>query len=274
MVALRRVLSILFALLLVASPLVVFSTAADRLVVDEAGLFSDTEESMLEESAFALSEGYNMDIVITTTEDAGGVSSREYADDYFDYNGYGRGADFSGILFLIDMDNREVYISTSGEGIKYLTDQRIDNILDQVFDSGLTEGDYYSAAMGFLEGTASYLQQGIPSDQHSVDEGSLEPNKLTLVEAAASLLASLGLGGGFYGSVRSGYRVKNPPNPFSYRSNSLVNLANKDDRFLDKVVTSRIIPRTPPAGGGSSSGRSTTHRSSSGRTHGGGGRKF
>jgi uncharacterized protein len=274
MVVSKRLVPLMIALLMLAMPLGIYAVSADKSVMDEAGLFSGTEESMLESSALALSDKYNMDIVITTTENADGKSSREYADDYFDYNGYGRGSDFSGILFLIDMDNREIYISTSGEGIKYLTDQRIESILDRVFDSGLAEGDYYSAAAAFLDETTFYLEEGIPADQYSEDEGSLEPNKLTAIEAAASLIASLGLGGGFYGSVKSGYRVKNPSNPFSYRNNSIVNLANQDDRFIDKVVTSRIIPRTPPAGGGSSSGRSTTHRSSSGRTHGGGGRKF
>lgn len=263
---------LLVALVFFSSFLV--AAEVDLLVVDDAMLFSSTEESMLMESAAGLSDQYDMDIVIVTTDNAQGKSSREFADDYFDYQGYGRGSDYSGILFLIDMDNREVYISTSGEGIRYLTDERIERILDEVFDSGLSEGDYYGAASGFLRKTEEYLQAGIPSDQHTVEEGS-EENKLTPIEAALSFLASLGIGGGFYGSVKSGYRTKNPPNPFSYRNNSIVNLADKGDRLVDTSVTSRIIPRTPPPGsGGSSSGRSTVHRSSSGRMHGGGGRKF
>ena len=273
MVANRR---LFIPFLLVA--LVFFSSLSvaaevDLLVVDDAMLFSSSEESILEESAAGLSDQYDMDIVIVTTNDSQGKNSREYADDYFDYQGYGRGNDYSGILFLIDMDNREAYISTSGKGIVYLTDERIDRILDAV-ESDLFDGDYYGAASGFLRKTEEYLRAGIPSDQHTVEEGS-EENKLTPIEAALSLLASLGIGGGFYGSVKSGYRMKNPPNPFSYRNNSIVNLADKGDRLVDTSVTSRIIPRTPPPGsGGSSSGRSTVHRSSSGRMHGGGGRKF
>lgn len=274
MVANRRILLPFLILALLFFSSLSLAAEAERLVVDDAMLFSSSEESMLEETAAVLSDQYDMDIVIVTTDNAQGKSAREYADDYFDYQGYGRGADYSGILFLIDMDNREAYISTSGEGIRYLTDERIERILDEVFDSGLTEGDYYGAASGFLRKTEEYLQAGIPSDQHTVEEGS-EENKLTLVEAALSFLASLGIGGGFYGSVKSGYRIKNPPNPFSYRNNSIVNLADKGDRLIDTSVTSRIIPRTPPPGsGGSSSGRSTVHRSSSGRMHGGGGRKF
>lgn len=274
MVANKRILIPFLLVALVFFSSVSLAVETDRLVVDDAMLFSSSEESMLEEAAAGLSDQYDLDIVIVTTDDSQGKTSREYADDYFDYQGYGRGNDYSGILFLIDMDNREVYISTSGEGIRYLTDDRIEKILDEVFNSGLTEGDYYGAASGFLRKTEEYLKAGIPSDQHTVEEGR-EKNRLTLVEAALSFLASLGIGGGFYGSVKSGYRIKKPPNPFSYRNNSIVNLADKGDRLVDTSVTSRIIPRTPPPGsGGSSSGRSTVHRSSSGRMHGGGGRKF
>ena len=53
----------------------------------------------LEEEANNLSSEYNMDIVIVTTNDAAGKTSREYADDFFDYGGFGVGPDYDGILF-------------------------------------------------------------------------------------------------------------------------------------------------------------------------------
>lgn len=259
--------------------LLIFSTtltayAYKELVFDEAGLFTSDEKIDLENEANALSDEYKMDIVITTTDDAGGKSSREYADDYFDYNGFGQGEERDGILFLIDMDNREAYISTSGIGIRYLTDQRIEGVLDEVFDSGLSDGDYYGASLGFLRKTRSYLQAGIPSNQYSADEK--EPNRLTLFDVLIGLIGGSATGGVFYGTTRSSYKLRNPGNPFSYKNNSIVNIAQNEDRLLDSNVTHRIIPRPPKGGGGlgGSGGRSTTHRSSSGRTHGGGGRKF
>ncbi len=246
--------------------------AYKELVFDDAGLFTSDERVSLERGANDLSDEYNMDIVITTTNDAGGKSSREYADDYFDYNGFGRGPDYDGILFLIDMDNREAYISTSGIGIRYLTDQRIEGVLDEVFDSGLADGDYYGASRGFLGKTRQYLQTGIPSDQYSVDEK--EANRLTLFDMLIGLVGGTATGGLFYGSTKSAYKLKNPGNPFSYRNNSIVNVVPGRDQLIDSVVTHRIIPRPPKGGGPSGGSRSTTHRSSSGRTHGGGGRKF
>ena len=75
------------------------------------------------------------------------------------------------------MDNREAYISTSGIAIRYLTDLRLDKILDRVFDEGLLDGDYYGAAMGFLKGTRTYLEAGIPSDQYNEPEKVVKPKK-------------------------------------------------------------------------------------------------
>ncbi len=263
------------ALMLFVSIIMINSMVAlayKNLVFDEAGLLTQDEVVNLETEANELSEMYNMDIVITTTDDAGGKSSRDYADDYFDYNGFGVGSDYDGILFLIDMDNREAYISTSGIGIRYLTDERIESILDAVFESGLGNGDFYGASYGFLDGTRYYLEQGIPSNQHTLEEK--EANRITLFDVILGLIGGTATGGTFYASTKSRYKLRNPGNPFSYKNNSFVNIANTDDKIIDKIVTHRIIPKPRPSSGSSGGGRSTTHRSSSGRSHGGGGRKF
>jgi len=152
----KKITSIVFILIFIMS--IVCPVYADKkLVVDQAGVFTATEEADLEKDAKALGSKFIIDIVIVTTSDADGKSSRKYADDYFDDNGYGVGEDKDGILFLLDFDNREAYISTSGNGIRYLTDKKIDSILDDVFNSGITEGDNYSAAKAFLESTGGFL---------------------------------------------------------------------------------------------------------------------
>lgn len=124
---------LIILIILIVSLLVPWTVFAQKtLVVDEANLMSPDQVLDLNDRANALSQEFNMDIVIVTTDDTGGKSSREFADDYFDYNGYGVGPNYDGILFLIDMDNRETYISTTGQGIRYLTDVRIEAVLDRV----------------------------------------------------------------------------------------------------------------------------------------------
>ena len=144
--------------------------------------------------------------------------------------------------------------------------------MDEVFESGLSNGDYYGASLGFLKGTKTYLQNGIPSNQYNEPEGAA-PNKLTFIDVLIGLFGGTTTGGIFYGTTKSRYKLKNPGNPFSYKSNSIVNIAPGEDKLIDSFVTNRIIPK-PIKTNSSSSGKSTTHRSSSGRSHGGGGRKF
>ncbi len=266
----RALLIILMITLIIPS----VSFADKQLVYDDANLFTSSEIEDLEKEANALSAEYNMDIVIVTTDDAQGKSSRDYADDFFDYGGFGVGSDHDGILFLIDMDNRETYISTSGIGIRYLTDARIESVLDTVFDEGLSNGDFYGAALGFLKGARKYLEAGIPQGQYNEPEKVKEPNKLTKTDIIISLIGGTVVGGMFYGSTKARYRTPKRGNPYSYKANSIVNLTTRNDRLINSFVTTRHIPKPPSSSGGSSAGRSSTHTSSSGRTHGGGGRKF
>lgn len=270
----RSIKLILFIIIGLTMMFPITTYAEKALVFDDAMLFSQEEVMNLENEANLLSKFYNMDIVIVTTDDTIDKTTREYADDFFDYNGFGVGEDYDGILFLIDMDNSEAYISTSGIGIKYLTDERIERILDEVFDSGLSEGDYYSSTLGFIRGTEKYLKAGIPSDQYNYPEKPKEKNKLTMFDLMISLLGGIGTSGIFFFSTKSKYKMKNPVKPLTFKNNSFVNFRLNEDKLVDSFVTTRIIPKPQNNSSSSSSGKSTTHSSSSGRSHGGGGRKF
>lgn len=275
MVNIKRTITItlilLFVILLVCPSV---SIAQNQAIFDEANLFTQSEINKLEDQAINLSSDYNIDIVIVTTDDSMGKSSRAFADDFFDYGGFGQGTDKDGILFLIDMDNREAYISTSGIGTRYLTDNRIESVLDSVFDNGLSSGDYYGAALGFLKETKLYLEEGIPSDQYNEPEADRPKNRLTIMDFIISLLGGSITGGVFYFRSKSNYKTKKQYNPYSYRSNSFVEMGTMENKLINSYVTHRIIPSNTYNNPTSTSGRSSTHRSSSGRTHGGGGRKF
>lgn len=265
-------LVIVAAGLLLSGPAPVAAASAQASLVKDLGnLFSAAEETQLAQEAAALGAQYKMDIVIVTTLDTGGKTSRAYADDYFDYNGYGVGPDRDGILFLIDYDNREAYVSTSGSGIRYLTDQRIEQILDAVIDGGLKGGRNYDAARAFLTKTAGFLAAGIPSGQYNEPE---RPRSITFIEGLIGLLSAGGTGLGFFATTRYNYKGHPRPNVFEFRGNSLVSLGVQADNLVNTYVSTRHIPPPSSSSGGGSSGRSSTHTSSSGRTHGGGGRRF
>lgn len=271
----RKIAFYLLAAILCAGILgSVTATSEGLLVFDDAALFALEEIAQLEADASALSDAYDMDIVIVTTNDAEGKTSRAYADDYFDHNGFGRGDNLDGILFLIDMENRETYISKSGEAIRYLTDKRTEDVLARVLEGGIAEGDYYNATKGFLSGTKEYLESGIPSGQYSEDENAdvKEKNTLTPLEAIISLVAGLLASARFYSSTKAKSKMKNPVKVPTFREHSSVNFASEDDILLDTILTHKIMKK--PASGEVPDAKSTTHTSSSGKTHGGSGTKF
>lgn len=269
MVALLAVLAVL-AIMPDQSFATTAATNKGKLVADLADFFTPAQESQLTQQAATLGDQYQMDIIIVTTRDTGGKSARAYADDYFDNNGYGVGPDKNGILFLIDYANREAYISTSGSGIRYLTDQRISQILDAVIAGGLKSGDNFGAAQVFLSQTTTFLQAGIPSGQYNQAERVLS---ITLLDVLLGLAGAAAVGLTVFGSTRYSYKGHPRPAIFEFRGNSIVSLGITADNLVNTFVTTRHVPPPPPAGGGFS-GRSTTHTSSGGGTHGGGGRGF
>lgn len=241
-------------------------------VFDDATLFTAEERQELTGEANALANAYDLDIVIVTTNAAMGKTARAYADDFFANNKRGVGNDLSGILFLIDLDNGEAYLSTSGKGIQYLTDQRVKSIITQVLANGLRDRKYYDAAKRFLSATKEYLVSGIPADQSSQPESIKGKNSLTVTEGLASVMAGLIASTGFFFRTKSKNKMKNPTKPATFRENSRINLLANEDQLVDTTTSNRPITKSEKPD--PQAGQSTTHTSSSGNTHGGGGAKF
>lgn len=248
------------------------AAAADgQPVFDEAGLFRAEEITSLEDECKRLSEKWNFDFVIATTDDAEGKTAQAYADDFYDTGGFGRGSDKSGLLFLIDLDNREAYISTAGAAIDLYTDSRIEQMLDDVVFY-LPDEEYYHAAAAFLESADAFARQGVPKKHYRYDAETgriLRTYSLSwgnfVIAGAAALAVSLTFAALLY--ARYNRNAKAAPYPF--RQQSKMELVQSEDHFLNKTVVTRRINTSSGGGGGSS-----VHTSSGGRSHGGGGRKF
>lgn len=259
---------LLMLLLLLLVPVAVW---ADKTTVDDqAGLFSQEEEQELTDRIVELTTDWNMDFVVVTTEDAEGKTSEEYADDYYDYNGYAE----DGALYLIDLDNGSVWISTAGKMIRYLTDERIDAVIDAGYDS-LKAKNYADGILEMLNETESYLEDGIPSDQYNYDTETGKISRyrsITVYEAIGAAVIALLCGGGFAAAVLGSYRLKRKTYRYPYESRAKVHFTRRDDQFRHRSITQRRIPREPPSGGGG--GQSSVHTSGSGTSHGGGGRSL
>ena len=164
----HKLICLILCLLLLPS-LFLSVGAAEQYVIDNADLMSSSEEAALEEKAQALRQEYGMDVVILTVDSLDGKRPQDYADDYYDYNGYAA----DGVLFLLSMEERDWYISTKGNAIYALTDYGIQQVGESALPY-LKNGDYYGAFDAFLAALPTYFSaysDGSPIDGYADTSG-------------------------------------------------------------------------------------------------------
>lgn len=270
-VFLTMLIGIVFAISMV--PAVQADAAEDLMrIADWADLLSDSEESELSDQLDEISERQKVDVVLLTVESLEGATAMEYADDFYDYNGYGFGAEHDGILFLISMEERDWYISTSGFGITAVTDAGRE-YMSEKFLSYLSDGEYAEAFRIFAEQCDDYITQAKAGTPYDVDNIPTEPFShvgALIIAVVVGFVAALIV----TGIMRLGlHSVYSQSAAGSYMKKDSLRLTREYELFLYKNVTRRERPKESSPSNNNSGG-SATHTSSSGRTHGGGGGKF
>ncbi len=245
------------------SSLTVFAEASSR-VFDDAGLLSSDEKNSLEQAIASFKEQTNQDFVFVSTNDTKGKTWEEYADDYYDDNGFGVGDDKNGMLFLIDMEHRKFHISTTGSMIDILNDNRIDNIIKSS-TSDMADGRYYDAIKNVLAKSESYVQQGPAANSHRV---SRDKSSFTFVTIIIASIAGIASALGFYFYISRNYLLKKATYRYPYYEMSQLELTESRTNKVFDVTTTRHIPKPPPSNG------SSTHMGGSGTSHGGGSGSF
>jgi uncharacterized protein len=136
---------------------------AQERVVDNANILSSQEKENLKAIISSISSMYDFDLVVVTENDIGGASPMAYADDFFDYKGYGldnngnsMGQDRDGCLFLLVTGTRDYWFSTSGRGIKLYTSTALSKLKSDVVKL-LKSGSYYNAFQAFLLDSKEFL---------------------------------------------------------------------------------------------------------------------
>ncbi len=176
-------------------------------LVDKERLLTDSEAEALSVRLKEIGDAYRCDVVIVTVSTLGRKTSEAYADDFFDYNGYGYGAvpddngvtrDGNGILLLLSMEDRDFAISTSGYGIKAFTDYGIQTYLEPLFLPYLSSNDYSGGFTAFANGCddlLKYASEGVPYDYRRIYiEGWTDGMLLSLNDRAESVANEYGVG--------------------------------------------------------------------------------
>lgn len=224
------------------------------LVTDDADIIPDDVEAELLARCEKIAEEYEMEVAIHTTCDFGDLTAQAYADDYYDFNGYGYGENDDGMLVVYkpgEEGEREIYITTHGNGSSVFFEGIRDGIIADMKDYLIAE-DYEKAFNTYLDRAEEQLKPGTPVIWLFV---------LALVGAVVGLLIT-----GSMTSKNKSVVAQNHAKVYT-RQGSMV-VTGAQDVYAYSFVD------TKPKQTSDSSDDDSTHTSSSGRTHSGSGAKF
>ncbi|WP_283651194.1 TPM domain-containing protein [Ileibacterium valens] len=122
--------------------------AAEIVVMDDAGLFTESEIDKIEDKAAEISQKYDMNILIATTYEPG-FSDNEARDfiESFGSSRYPEGY----LAYAINMSDRSYWVEAYGDTYRSLITQDVaDTLADKASDE-LYEGEFYGSAMAFLD---------------------------------------------------------------------------------------------------------------------------
>lgn len=220
-------------------------------LVDDADLLTDAEEASLIATLDEISERQKFDVAVVTVDSLYGYTPMQFADDYYDYNGFGFGEDRDGAVLVLSMEDRDYYISTCGFGIKAISDSVREN-MEEEFVPYLSNSDYYNGFDTFAN----------LCDKYVTDARTFPFLSRILIALAIGLIIALIVVKSMKKQLTS---VTMQDSATNYTKPGSMNIIESRDMFLYSNISKN--PKVQSSGGG-------THSSSSGTSHGGGGGKF
>lgn len=266
-------INILLAILVIvlSLPIPVSAAGNKSRLVDEGDLLSTSEEQALQALLDDISERQKCDVVIVAAKTLGGQDSESYADDYYDYNGYGFGDSHDGIMLVVCMEERDYAITSTGFGKRAFTDYGVQYIQDQFLPS-LSKEEFYAAFTEFANLCDDFLTQARNGKPYDIgNKVGAEPLKPTAGLFGGTGALSLALGyliswGSGSAKKRGLKSVHKKTQASAYMTN--FQLTTKQDLYVRSHTTSSTMRKSTQSGG------TTTHMGSSGTSHGGAHGKF
>lgn len=238
----------------------VFANELLPAVVDNAAFLSESEVLSLTGKFDNIRYKYSMDVAVVTISSLGDKSCEQFADDYYDYEGYGFGKDKDGILLVVSENPRNYHFTTTAKGIRVFNDAAIDYLKENV-EKYLRNDDYFGAFSEFAEISEEILESDAQGKTFKADVSS--KTKRTGLAAALGIPAVIAFIIVLVCYLRMNDAVSKPA-ANEYTKNN-INITKRQDIYLYRTVRKSAKP---------DSNSSSTHRSSSGTTHGGGGGSY
>ncbi len=160
----KKCISSVFIVLVVCLSMVFPSFAVDTTYYrlnDDAGLLTISDQNTLVDKLDEISERQKCNIIVATVEGVDGDEVTAYADEFFEYEGFGYGEDGDGIILLIDIidsKNRKWAIATNGYGDTAFTQDGREYIGNKITEE-LKKGNYLEAFLTFADLCDNFITQ-------------------------------------------------------------------------------------------------------------------
>lgn len=260
----KKLFAVLAAAVISAAAAVLPVSAAESIIDDKAGLYTQSELSELEAKQQEISDLTGWNIAVVTTDTGFGTNlSRaiRYAENYYDDH---FGIDSSSIVYLIDLDWR--HVAMNGDVLNYFNTSRLDTMQDECEvkyknydDVGNLETFYYYLEYYYNHGTVAYDSEIAPKGAFFYFNYSI----FFAIMFAGTIAALISIA-----IVLSRYKFHHAPTANCYLNSNTINIYRREDRFVREYTTRTRIDSDSGGGGGHSGGG----RSHGGSHHGGGSR--
>jgi uncharacterized protein len=141
-------------------------SSPESWVNDYAGIFSSAETNALERKLNEFEYRTSTQIFIITLEDNGGYSASDLAPRIGEQWGVGQEGKDNGLLMILDMQNRDVFIST-GYGLEeYIPDAIASRIVQNEVIPNFKNGDFYGGVDAATDVMISLLDGKFTADEY------------------------------------------------------------------------------------------------------------
>lgn len=221
-----------------------YAASEFSLVLDEADLLTDEEESQLLDKLEAITEEYNLEVAVATVESKDGNEMNYFTDHFFDENGYGTGENHDGILFMVSIGDREWHITTHGYAMTAFNDDGLAYLKENV-EPLLKDENFYGAFDTYADLCQDLLEMAANGEPYT------EPF------SPIWILISLGIGLVLAFLCTMGMRaqlksVRTQDSAVDYVRQGSMELTRSNDIFLYHTVTKTAKPKDSDSSSGGS----------------------
>ena len=182
-----------------------------------------------------------VDVDVVLTDSFEGMEPQEYAESYYDDNGYGYGENNRGILLAVSLSERQWWMVITGQVRGIFGDEEKEELTGN-FTSYLKEDDYYNAFLAFAEGTDSIITEALKDGYDLDSTKSSEDSFFDPVLLIVSLLCAFILS--FVVAVirkKKLTTVELSQDAQEYTKEGSLHITLEKERYINKVITTRDL---------------------------------